>query len=168
MGELVRVTKAAELAPQHPDLDGGLENLAPAASAALRLLADAVKRGGADHGTVLQAIKDACIHEAFADVLDAAAGIVMDGGLEDPFEFDGRQHAENLGAVASDVRCRDFRCPYNTFCPVAAVNRKAYICSIKGVRQRPRKAGGWMSVSGGATARWACSRPRARVRAAAV
>ncbi|MGW1888134.1 hypothetical protein [Streptomyces sp. NPDC001970] len=83
--------------------DSELAYLAPAAAAALRLLADGVKRGGADQNAVVQALKDAKVHEAFADVLDAAATVAM-AALEDPYEFDGRLHADNLSAAAGEVR----------------------------------------------------------------
>ncbi|WP_326771116.1 hypothetical protein OG978_47905 (plasmid) [Streptomyces sp. NBC_01591] len=35
------------------------------------------------------------MHDAFADVLDAASTAVMNG-LDDPYECDGRLHADNL------------------------------------------------------------------------
>ncbi|MFE3995013.1 hypothetical protein ACFXPW_25450 [Streptomyces goshikiensis] len=80
----------------------GLADLAPAAAAALRLLADAIRRGG-DHDDVVEALKQAGVHDAFADVLAAASTAVMDS-LDDPYEFDGRLHAENLSGAASQVR----------------------------------------------------------------
>jgi hypothetical protein len=80
-----------------------LAYLAPAAAAALNLLADAVSRGGADQDDVIEALKEAKVHEAFAAVLDAASTVVMDG-LEDPFEFDGRLHSDNLSGAAHSVR----------------------------------------------------------------
>ncbi|MGW7460958.1 hypothetical protein [Streptomyces sp. NPDC054797] len=86
---------------------GELANLAPAAAAALNLLADAIKRGRADQDAVVEALKAARVDEAFAAVLDAAANAVMDAA-EDPYDFDDRLAADNLGGAASDVR-RAFR-----------------------------------------------------------
>ncbi|MGW6571966.1 hypothetical protein ACWGAN_07290 [Streptomyces sp. NPDC054945] len=80
-----------------------LSDLAPAAAAALALLADAIKRGHADQEDIVQALKNARVDEAFASVLVAASDAVMNG-LEDPYEFDGRLHGENLSAAASQVR----------------------------------------------------------------
>ncbi|MFY0516084.1 hypothetical protein ACOMD4_37715 [Streptomyces anulatus] len=45
--------------------------------------------------------------EAFAGVLDAAADSVMTSA-EDPYDFDDRLHADNLGGAASEIR-RAFR-----------------------------------------------------------
>ncbi|MFZ4240849.1 hypothetical protein ACOZGD_37515 [Streptomyces murinus] len=81
--------------------------LAPAAAAALNLLADAVRRGGADHHNIVQALKDAEVHEAFAGVFDAASARVMEAA-DDPYDFDVRLHADNLAGAAGDVR-RAFR-----------------------------------------------------------
>ncbi|CAL9327197.1 hypothetical protein [Streptomyces sp. SudanB182_2057] len=75
--------------------------LAPAAAAALNLLADAVRRGGADD--IVQALKAAGVHEAFAGVFDAASERVM-VAAEDPYDFDVRLHADNLAVAADDVR----------------------------------------------------------------
>ncbi|WP_329583694.1 hypothetical protein [Streptomyces sp. NBC_01361] len=81
-----------------------LAYLAPAAASALYLLADAIKRGGADQDDVVQGLKGAKVHEAFAAVLDAASTVVMDS-LDDPYgDFDTSLHAENLGAAAGNVR----------------------------------------------------------------
>ncbi|MFE4802037.1 hypothetical protein ACFRFL_45785 [Streptomyces sp. NPDC056708] len=77
--------------------------LAPAAAAALSLLADAVRRGGADHDHIVQALKAAGVHEAFASVFDAASERVMEAA-DDPFDFDERLHANNLAGAAGDVR----------------------------------------------------------------
>lgn len=82
--------------------------LAPAAAAALNLLADAVRRGGADHDDIVhddivQALKAAGVHEAFAGVFDAASERVMDAA-DDPYDFDVRLHADNLSGAAGDVR----------------------------------------------------------------
>ncbi|MFI7020166.1 hypothetical protein [Streptomyces sp. NPDC050164] len=82
---------------------GELADLAPAAAAALNLLADAIKRGHADQDSVVQALKAAKVDEAFAAVLDAAAESVM-ASAEDPYDFDDRLAADNLGGAASDVR----------------------------------------------------------------
>jgi hypothetical protein len=81
---------------------GELAFLAPAAAAALRLLADAIQRG-TDHDIVVQALKDGGVHEAFADVLDSAAAAVMNG-VDDPYDFDERLEADNLSGAASQVR----------------------------------------------------------------
>ncbi|MFJ3848360.1 hypothetical protein ACIPV3_30280 [Streptomyces albidoflavus] len=85
--------------------DGGedLAVLAPAAAAALNLLADAVRRGGADHDDIVQALKAAGVHEAFAQVFDAASERVMDA-TDNPYDFDVRLHADNLAGAAGDVR----------------------------------------------------------------
>lgn len=77
--------------------------LAPAAAAALNLLADAVRRGGADHDDIVQALKAAGVHEAFAGVFDAASERVMES-VDDPYDFDERLHADNLTGAAGDVR----------------------------------------------------------------
>jgi hypothetical protein len=81
---------------------GELAFLAPPAAAALRLLADAIQRG-TDHDIVVQALKDAGVHDAFADVLDAASGAVM-SSAEDPYDFDERLEADNLSGAASQIR----------------------------------------------------------------
>ncbi|MFH8642330.1 hypothetical protein [Streptomyces goshikiensis] len=99
--ELARITGIQSPARQ-ADVHEGLADLAPAAAAALRLLADAIRRG-TDHDDVVEALKQAGVHDAFADVLDAACTAVMDD-LEDPYEFDGRLHADNLSGAASQVR----------------------------------------------------------------
>ncbi|MFJ6354883.1 hypothetical protein ACIQKB_36170 [Streptomyces sp. NPDC092046] len=77
--------------------------LAPAAAAALDLLADAIKRGRADRADIVEALKTAGVHEAFASVFDAAAERVMDEA-EDPFDFDDRLEADNLSGAAADIR----------------------------------------------------------------
>ncbi|MFB9461037.1 hypothetical protein [Streptomyces antimycoticus] len=102
--EIARIT-AIETAVDrgHTGADSELACYAPAAAAALNLLADAVNRGGADHDDVVQALKDAGVHSAFAAVLDAAAGAVTEG-MDDPFDFDDRLHSENLQAAAGQVR----------------------------------------------------------------
>ncbi|MFD9114887.1 hypothetical protein [Streptomyces bottropensis] len=76
--------------------------LAPAAAAALGLLTDAVRRG-ADPDDIVQALKDAGVHEAFASVFDAASERVMEAA-DDPYDFDVRLHADNLAGAAGDVR----------------------------------------------------------------
>ncbi|MFJ4879925.1 hypothetical protein ACIP93_32625 [Streptomyces sp. NPDC088745] len=84
--------------------DGGdLADLAPAAAAALRLLADAITRGHANQDDIVQALKDANVHEAFADVLTAASSAVMDE-TEDPYDIDYSLTADNLSGAASQVR----------------------------------------------------------------
>ncbi|WP_331737885.1 hypothetical protein OG440_41295 (plasmid) [Streptomyces sp. NBC_00637] len=84
-------------------VDSELAYLAPAAAAALGLLADAIKRGTADRESVVQALKEAAVHERFADVLAAASEDVMEE-TEDPFDFDARLDADNLSGAASQVR----------------------------------------------------------------
>ncbi|MFE5097192.1 hypothetical protein ACFRCI_44610 [Streptomyces sp. NPDC056638] len=76
---------------------------APAVAAAPNLLADAVRRGGADHDHIVQALKAAGVHEAFASVFDAASERVTEAA-DDPFDFDERLHADNLAGAAGDVR----------------------------------------------------------------
>lgn len=102
--ELARVTAVETAVERHGiTADETLVNLAPAAAVALRLLADAIQRG-TDHDDVVEALKRAGVHEAFADVLDAAADKVMDS-LEDPYEdFDVRLHSDNLSAAAGQIR----------------------------------------------------------------
>ncbi|CAM5678624.1 hypothetical protein SANTM175S_02376 [Streptomyces antimycoticus] len=82
--EIARIT-AIETAVDrdHAGADSELAYYAPAAAAALNLLAYAVNRGGADHDDVVQALKSAGVHSAFAAVLDAAAGAVTEG-MDDP------------------------------------------------------------------------------------
>lgn len=103
--EVVKVARltAVETAADRAGDSGEIECLAPAAAAALRLLADAIQRGNADPDAIVQALKKAGVHRAFADVLDAASTVVTNG-LEDPFEFDGRLRAENLSGAAGQVR----------------------------------------------------------------
>lgn len=102
--ELARVT-AVETAAERTGItvDEDLAVLAPAAAAALSLLADAIRRGRADQYVIVQALKAAGVHEAFAGVFDAAIERVMDEA-EDPYDFDDRLVADNLGGAASDVR----------------------------------------------------------------
>ncbi|MFF3256427.1 hypothetical protein ACFYWP_36845 [Actinacidiphila glaucinigra] len=101
--EIVHVTAVETSAERRAaDTTEGLVALAPAAAAALRLLADAIPRG-ARHDDVVEALKQAGVHEAFASVLDAAAAAVMHS-TEDPYDFDDRQHADNLSGAASQVR----------------------------------------------------------------
>ncbi|MEV1042328.1 hypothetical protein AB0J01_37800 [Streptomyces sp. NPDC050204] len=103
--ELATVTHI-EAAAERTGTDGVLEDLAalaPAAAAALALLADAIKRGRVDQDAVVQALKDARVDEAFASVLDAAADSVW-AAAKDPFDFDDRLTADNLSGAAGDVR----------------------------------------------------------------
>ncbi|MFD4178184.1 hypothetical protein [Streptomyces anulatus] len=102
--ELARITHV-ETAAERTGTDGigELADLAPAAAAALNLLADAIKRGRADQDAIVEALKAAKIDEAFAGVLDAAADSVMTSA-EGPYDFDDRLHADNLGGAASDIR----------------------------------------------------------------
>ncbi|MFI1890475.1 hypothetical protein [Streptomyces jumonjinensis] len=102
----LRIVPAADAPAEEPpadEIEREVEVLAPAAAAALRLLADAVRRRHTDPETVVQALKNARVNTAFAEVLDAASDVVM-AGLEDPYEFDGRLRAENLSGAASQVR----------------------------------------------------------------
>lgn len=103
--EIVRVADitAIETSADRGQEDSELAYLAPAAAAALGLLADAIKRGTADREDVLQALKKAAVHARFADVLEAASEDVM-GETDDPFDFDTRLDSENLSAAASAVR----------------------------------------------------------------
>ncbi|MEW1551493.1 hypothetical protein [Streptomyces tsukubensis] len=89
--------------PAADEIEREVEVLAPAAAAALRLLAEAIRRRHADPDTVVQALKNARVHKEFAGVLDAASEVVM-AALEDPYEFDGRLRAENLADAAGQVR----------------------------------------------------------------
>lgn len=100
---LARITHV-ETAAERTATDGigELADLAPAA-AALNLLADAIKRGRADQDAIVDALKAAKLDEAFAGVLDAAADAVMTAA-EDPYDFDDRLQADNLGGAASDIR----------------------------------------------------------------
>lgn len=102
------IVKVAEITAIEAGTDRGAVNaelayLAPAAAAALGLLADAIKRGSADREIVVQALKEAAVHERFADVLAAASEDVMDEA-EDPYDFDARLDADNLSGAASQVR----------------------------------------------------------------
>ncbi|WP_415962036.1 hypothetical protein [Streptomyces sp. 021-4] len=101
--ELARITHV-ETAAERTGADGigDLADLAPAA-AALNLLSDAIKRGRADQDAIVEALKAAKLDEAFSGVLDAAADSVMTSA-EDPYDFDDRLHADNLGGAASDIR----------------------------------------------------------------
>ncbi|MFG3042934.1 hypothetical protein ACGFYZ_39145 [Streptomyces sp. NPDC048330] len=94
---------AIETPADRGTVDSELAYLAPAAAAALGLLADAIKRGTADRESVIQALEEAAVHERFADVLAAASENVMDEA-EDPFDFDARLDADNLSGAASQVR----------------------------------------------------------------
>ncbi|MEW1724324.1 hypothetical protein [Streptomyces sp. NPDC093109] len=102
---LARISSVETLAERTGGTAGGegLAVLAPAAAAALNLLADAVRRGGADQDDIVRALKAAGVHEAFAGVFDAASERVMDA-VVDPYDFDERLHADNLSGAASDVR----------------------------------------------------------------
>ncbi|WDG26834.1 hypothetical protein N7925_36040 [Streptomyces sp. CA-278952] len=77
--------------------------LAPAAAAALNLLADAVRRGRADQDGIVQALKDARVDEAFARVFDAASERVMEAA-DDPYDIDVRLDVDNLSGAATDIR----------------------------------------------------------------
>ncbi|MFH9800449.1 hypothetical protein [Streptomyces virginiae] len=102
--EIATITRVETLAERTGTAElGELAALAPAAAAALNLLADAIKRGQVDQDAVVEALKAARIDEAFAAVLDAAANAVM-ADAEDPYDFDDRLAADNLGGAASDVR----------------------------------------------------------------
>ncbi|MET9483672.1 hypothetical protein [Streptomyces sp. NPDC006638] len=62
---------------------------APTAAGALNLLADAVRRGGADHDDIVQALEAAGVDEAFAGVFDAASERVIGaaGDVRRAFEW---------------------------------------------------------------------------------
>ncbi|MFG3229372.1 hypothetical protein ACGF07_31945 [Kitasatospora sp. NPDC048194] len=84
-----------------------LQLLAPAATAALQLLADAISKRAADHDDVVEAIKAAGLHEAFAKVFEAAADSVWarhDAQGGDPYDLDVRLTVDNLSGAAGDVR----------------------------------------------------------------
>lgn len=117
---LARISSVETSAARTADTTGGedLAVLAPAAAAALSLLADAVRRGAADHDGLVQALKAAGVHEAFAAVFDAAADRVMQGA-DDPYDFDVRLHADNLAGSAGDVRRA-----FEWLCPPAPSRRK--------------------------------------------
>ncbi|MFF8604158.1 hypothetical protein ACF065_34745 [Streptomyces sp. NPDC015232] len=102
------IVKAADITAIETSTDRGradseLAYLASAAAAALGLLADAIKRGTAGRENIVQALKEAAVHERFADVLAAASENVMDES-EDPYDFDARLDADNLSGAASEVR----------------------------------------------------------------
>ncbi|MEV7980881.1 hypothetical protein ACFY6U_50785 [Streptomyces sp. NPDC013157] len=102
---LARISSVETSAERTAGTTGGddVAVLAPAAAAALGLLADAVRRGGADHDDIVQDLKAAGVHEAFASVFDAASERVMEAA-DDPYDFDVRLHADNLAGAAGDVR----------------------------------------------------------------
>ncbi len=82
--------------------DSELAYLAPAAAAALNLLADAIKRGGAPQEDVVEYLKKAGFHTAFAAVLDNASNSVVDS-LDDPYEdADTRLHSDDLAELLAD------------------------------------------------------------------
>ncbi|MFD7669270.1 hypothetical protein [Streptomyces sp. NPDC059788] len=100
-------TTAVETSAERCAADSELAYLAPAAAAALGLLADAIKRGTASRQSVVQALKEAAVHERFADVLEAASDDVINEtrtGDEDSFDFDAGLDADNLYGAASEVR----------------------------------------------------------------
>ncbi|MFI0915357.1 hypothetical protein [Streptomyces abikoensis] len=102
------IVKAADITAIETSTDRGtadseLEYLAPAAAAALGLLANAIKQGAASREVVVQALKEAAVHERFADVLEAASEDVMDEA-EDPYDFDACLNADNLSGAATEVR----------------------------------------------------------------
>ncbi|MFE4658240.1 hypothetical protein ACFRFJ_16345 [Streptomyces hydrogenans] len=103
--QLATVTRVETTAERTGTTAGNedLAVLAPAAAAALNLLADAIKRGRADQYAIVEALKAAGVHEAFAGVFDAAAERVLDQA-KDPYDFDDRLEADNLGGVASGIR----------------------------------------------------------------
>ncbi|MEE6269104.1 hypothetical protein V2E29_26145 [Streptomyces diastatochromogenes] len=94
---------AIETSADRGAVDSALAYLAPAAAAALGLLADAIKRGTADRESVVEALKEAAVHERFAEVLEAASEDVMDEA-EDLYDFDVRLDADNFSGAASEVR----------------------------------------------------------------
>ncbi len=102
---LARIGSIETAAERTATTTGGedLAMLAPAVAAALNLLADAVRRGGADHDDIVPALEAAGVHEAFAGVFDAASERVM-VAADDRYDFDVRLHADNLADAADDVR----------------------------------------------------------------
>ncbi|WP_404871063.1 hypothetical protein ACI1MP_37960 (plasmid) [Kitasatospora griseola] len=88
-------------------LSGELAHLIPAAKAALLLVADAIRRGGADQADVVEAVKDSGLADAFASIFDAASDAAWDEHIAaggDEYDFDARLHSDNLTAVGSDIR----------------------------------------------------------------
>ncbi|MET9399284.1 hypothetical protein [Kitasatospora sp. NPDC002965] len=86
---------------------GDLAHLIPAATAALQLVAAAIRHGGADQADVVEAVKDSGLADAFAGIFDAASDAVLDEHIAagfDPNDFDVRLEADNLTAVGSDIR----------------------------------------------------------------
>ncbi|MDX3025405.1 hypothetical protein [Streptomyces acidiscabies] len=102
--ELARVTRVETAAERTGAADTGeLADLAPAAAAALNLLADAIVRNGADYDAIVQNLKGAKVDEAFARIFEAAAERVMQE-TDDPWDADERLRADNLSGAASDAR----------------------------------------------------------------
>ncbi|MEV7123772.1 hypothetical protein [Kitasatospora griseola] len=88
-------------------LTGELAHLIPAARAALLLLADAIRRGGADQADIVQAVKDGGLSDAYADIFDAASAAVWDAHARnggDPYDFDARLERDNLSDIAGALR----------------------------------------------------------------
>ncbi|MGW2051934.1 hypothetical protein ACWCPF_43470 [Streptomyces sp. NPDC001858] len=100
---LARISSVETSAERESAPPSDVAVLAAAAAAALGLLTDAVRRGGADPDDIVQALKAAGVHEAFASVFDAASERVMEAA-DDPYDFDVRLHADNLAGAAGDVR----------------------------------------------------------------
>ncbi|MGO4635043.1 hypothetical protein AB4225_29560 [Streptomyces sp. 2RAF24] len=101
--EIVEAADTTAIETSADRFESGLAYLAPAAAAALGMLADAIRRGTADRESVVPALKEAAVHERFADVLAAASEKVMHE-TEGPFDFDARLDADNLFGAASQVR----------------------------------------------------------------
>ncbi|MGW5121442.1 hypothetical protein ACWEQ8_39305 [Streptomyces noursei] len=102
--ELARITNVeTSIERGSNDQLGELAYLAPAAAAALQLLADAIKRCQAGQDDVLQRLQEAGVHTAFAGVLDAASDAAMNE-TDDPFDVDYSLDADNLSAAAREVR----------------------------------------------------------------
>ncbi|MFD9691329.1 hypothetical protein ACFWXO_36845 [Kitasatospora sp. NPDC059088] len=101
------VVVTAQGSADNGGLGGELAHLIPAARAALLLVADAIRRGGADQADVVEAVKNAGLADAFAGIFDAAADAAWDEHIAvggDEYDFDARLHCDNLTAVGSDIR----------------------------------------------------------------
>ncbi|MGK4586026.1 hypothetical protein [Kitasatospora sp. HPMI-4] len=101
------VVITTQVSADNGGLGGELAHLIPAAKAALLLVADAIRRGGADQADVVEAVKATGLADAFAGIFDAAADAAWDEHIAaggDEWDFDARLHTDNLYAVGSDIR----------------------------------------------------------------
>lgn len=101
--EIVKVT-SVEMAAERtrPNLSGNEAVLAPAAAAALNLLAEAITRDGADYDAIVQSVKDSQVGSALARIFHAASERVMEEA-DDPYDFDVRLRTDNLSAAGSEA-----------------------------------------------------------------